>query len=790
MLVKSQTNSSTASSSMIGTKKPQKNEFLEKALIYTQADISIIPTKIIEKSPLVTSWKKYQSEIANNELVTSWFTSNSKGIGVVLGPVSNNMEVLDFDNHFNNAEVIFNEFCGIVKEKLPDLFSKLVIQSTQSKGYHVLYRCEEIENNQKLARQKNNHGNVKTVIETRGQGGYALAYPTKGYKLIQNTIENVSFISIDERSFLISLCKSFNQIEVKQEIEFAEIDKSTKRPGDEFNERGNIEEVLISYGWQLLSQINEKQYWCRPDKKNGVSATWNFNNNGKFHVFSSNADPFDVDKSYDKFTVYTLLAHNGDYRASAKDLVSKGYGTDTKNNKIGKGESEKNERDYLKIFKEVIAESKFNHNKVIPRSVIFRILEKLFEWEYNEVTLDCKAKPINKNWEMLKLNDEDYYYWRKSVFTNKWHVVDERLGLAIDDFITQFYSECNEKENTCKNESASLFYRPDENRSIHPIKDYFNNLPKYDFNTNLENPISEFLNLLKIDDECCSNKTKLLELLTKYFIMVIQCIMGDRPNDVMLILVGGQHTGKTTAIRALFPDELKDYIKDNFSDDSKDTKIASAQNLFFFDDEGTSLERSNIKFLKGMLSQRTVKLRRPYGTKDEIFNRIASFVGTNNNDEFLKDETGSRRYLVIPVTAIDNQELIDIVLEKWENFDKERFWSYIMHLYSNRGANVEFTKADIEFTHNLNKGFSETDSFDDLIEEHFLSSEATNTNNGTHYSATKILEILSKKTELPIANKHYALVNLGKALQRLEFVKKSNNGKKGYWICEKFDEGK
>ena len=45
-----------------------------------------------------------------------------------------------------------------------------------------------------------------------------------------------------------------------------------------------------------------------------------------FHCFSSNARPFEANKSYNKFGVFALLNHNGDFHAAADALRKKGYG--------------------------------------------------------------------------------------------------------------------------------------------------------------------------------------------------------------------------------------------------------------------------------------------------------------------------------------------------------------------------------------------------------------------------------------------------------------------------------
>jgi hypothetical protein len=46
----------------------------------------------------------------------------------------------------------------------------------------------------------------------------------------------------------------------------------------------------------------------------------------KLYVFSTNAEPFEAEKSYSKFEAFTLLNHGGDYRSAVRELVRQGYG--------------------------------------------------------------------------------------------------------------------------------------------------------------------------------------------------------------------------------------------------------------------------------------------------------------------------------------------------------------------------------------------------------------------------------------------------------------------------------
>jgi hypothetical protein len=97
------------------------------------------------------------------------------------------------------------------------------------------------------------------------------------------------------------------------------------RPGDDYNQRGELCGLLEEFGWvQVSGGANQK--WRRPGKDSGWSATFNGEH---FYVFSSNAMPFEPNRAYTPFAVYALLHHGGDYEQAARDLRDLGYGGDS-----------------------------------------------------------------------------------------------------------------------------------------------------------------------------------------------------------------------------------------------------------------------------------------------------------------------------------------------------------------------------------------------------------------------------------------------------------------------------
>lgn len=293
---------------------------------YLNYGLSIIPIVRGTKKPAVP-WKTYQERLPTREEIYQWFRK-PYDVALICGKVSGNVEIIDIDNHLGDADKIFWEWKEILNGTAPNLFEKLVIQKTQSGGFHIIYRADtDIPGNTKLASRKVEE-RFDTFIETRGEGGYALIYPSINYSILQGSFQRLPYLTKEERDIIISVCLSFNQIEKETNLTKSKeyLDEIKKdRPGDVFNEQGDIRPILERHGWRLVHSSGQKEFWQRPGKSGrSWSATFNFIPN-KFYVFSSNAYPFEPDRSYDKFSVYALLEHNGDFSRAARALMELGY---------------------------------------------------------------------------------------------------------------------------------------------------------------------------------------------------------------------------------------------------------------------------------------------------------------------------------------------------------------------------------------------------------------------------------------------------------------------------------
>lgn len=307
------------------------------ALEYVKSTLSAVPIKADGSKSPVGAWKKYQEHLPSPYDIKQNF-KGTVGIAILGGKVSGNLEIIDFD-HPDYIE----PWVKVVEENAVGLTAKLTRIKTPRGGAHFYYRCPEIEGNQKLAQEPTvdsttGKPGAKVLIETRGEGGYVLApgcpaacHPTgKIYEYVSGPkLTEIVTITPEERKVLLDCARSFNRIPKQVKVYAPGGRKSGKgglRPGDDFNMRATWEEVLVPHGWKPVKKQGEAVHWCRPGKEGSTSATTGHCGDN-FYVFSSNAHPFEPDTAYSKFSAYTVLAHNGDFEAAAKDLGGKGYGT-------------------------------------------------------------------------------------------------------------------------------------------------------------------------------------------------------------------------------------------------------------------------------------------------------------------------------------------------------------------------------------------------------------------------------------------------------------------------------
>lgn len=198
--------------------------------------------------------------------------------------------------------------------------------------------------------------------------------------------------------------------------------------------------------------------------------------------------------------------------------------------------------------------------------------------------------------------------------------------------------------------------------------------------TNEVNPVRDMLTSTKWDGQ--DRLSKLCEVLgiqdngfhcsflRKWLHQAISLALNDEGDlfaDFVLVLQGAQGAGKTNFFRrlAVKPEWYREGAVIDTSSAGKDT-IIQATNVWICElGELDSTLKKEQASLKSFLTATHDTYRRPYSRTYENIERRTCFCATVNPEQVLRDETGSRRYVIIHIDAIDKDFLFEGMTQEW-----------------------------------------------------------------------------------------------------------------------------
>lgn len=316
------------------------NEILTTALRFATQDIVVVPVAGDgSKRPGLSSWKEFQERKPTQEELLTWFNNEQvQGLGVITGPISGNLLMIEFEGRAIDQKLHLRAKEAMESAGLEYLWNQLTngySEMTPSGGIHFLVKVDgpAIDGNTKLASKAGEDGGC--LIETRGAGGFSICAPSGGtahptgktWAMIAGAIETIPTISTDEMNELFTILQTFDEMP-KPEITKQELTKrefNPALPGDDYNQRMTWEEILEPLGWKKVFTQAEKTLWRRPNKNEGISASTNHGGYDTFYVFSTSTT-FEANKSYSKFAVYAHLHHGDNFKHAAEALRFAGFG--------------------------------------------------------------------------------------------------------------------------------------------------------------------------------------------------------------------------------------------------------------------------------------------------------------------------------------------------------------------------------------------------------------------------------------------------------------------------------
>lgn len=120
--------------------------------------------------------------------------------------------------------------------------------------------------------------------------------------------------------------------------------------------------------------------------------------------------------------------------------------------------------------------------------------------------------------------------------------------------------------------------------------------------------------------------------------------------DAALVLEGAQGAGKSSLLGVIGGDYFTDDIHDL---SSKDAALAISRAWIVELPELSALGRAEVELIKAFLSRTVDRFRPPYGRALVELPRRCVFGGTTNRSDYLRDDTGNRRFWPVRVGAVD-----------------------------------------------------------------------------------------------------------------------------------------
>ena len=326
------------------------------------------------------------------------------------------------------------------------------------------------------------------------------------------------------------------------------------------------------------------------------------------------------------------------------------------------------------------------------------------------------------------------------------------------------------REDVCEKGSPKtaieLYVRSEEVPQYNPVLQYLDSLPQWDG----QNHVATLFNRLP---GVSSEQASFLAIWLRSTVAHWRQMDTLHGNECVPVLIGAQGCGKTTFLRRLLPQHLRQYYLDHLNLSNKfDKEMALTNNLLVNLDELEAIRPSQHAALKQTLSKAKVNGRPIYGASQEDRPRFASFVATTNNPHPLTDATGSRRYICL---SIPKGQLIDNTGE----IDYEQLYAQVLHEVRELKAPYWYNNAEVMRIQELNLNYMEQKDIAEIVSVCFRKPEE-----GEKVKALNSAQILQMiQSEYPsVKSNRSTQIHLGLAMKELGIDHLLYNNKRLYKI--------
>lgn len=273
-------------------------------------------------------------------------------------------------------------------------------------------------------------------------------------------------------------------------------------------------------------------------------------------------------------------------------------------------------------------------------------------------------------------------------------VTDEDIG-----HVRQYFWNAHEVDFSADTTHKAIQHRGYQ-QAYHPVRDYLESV-KWD---GVERVPYLLSNYIGATDDLDLNATMGIRWMVGCVARIYEpgCKL-----DTMLVLQGVQGALKSSAMAILGGEWFSDAILDLRSKDASQ-QIEGVWIQEFGEME--SVRKQEATLIKAWLSRRVERYRKPYARTVSVVKRQCVIVGTTNEDTFLSDKTGSRRFWIrsVPPGIHANLDLL--------KRDRDQLWAEARHRYL-EGTQWWLTHDEDQARDTHAEDFRVRDPFEDPIDD-------------------------------------------------------------------------
>ena len=263
------------------------------------------------------------------------------------------------------------------------------------------------------------------------------------------------------------------------------------------------------------------------------------------------------------------------------------------------------------------------------------------------------------------------------------------------------------------------------------------------------------------------------QMLKKWHTGLVALMLGRiSENPQMPIFKGAQHIGKTYFVRHILPPELSDYRLEVGPSEriDKDFIISLSETpLILFDEISFGSNQKNEAFKYIVTSSRS-NVRDAYAHFRESRQRRASLIATTNDDYFIRESEGSRRYL-----AIDLKDTVDL-----DAFPLPYEGAYAQALsLLDHGFDPKPTHDESLQITRHNQSFMEPSDCEEAILTFLRQPDGTSA-----MEALSAGDIMHELNYRGFRGREYNAVNIGKMMKQFGFESKLIRGTRKYLVAK------